>query len=206
MDDDTVHRSADIRHTRRHAKIAERESLSAAEHDRLSQALEAHLETLLRRCQPRILGFCWPFRAEFDCRPLMTRLLNETKQLRTCLPRVVSANAPLTFRDWRPESAMSADRYGILYPTHGDELTPDVLLVPVNAFDAQGYRLGYGSGYFDRTLAAMVPPPLAIGIGFELARIASIEPESHDIPLDAVVTEAGIDIFSSRMPAPCTDK
>lgn len=193
-------RAGNARNAMRRARIAAREALSAEEHRRLSQALEAHLDELLQRCRPRVLGFCWPFRAEFDCRPLVTRMLGVDADLRACLPVVSAPSRPMFFRAWQPDSAMEVDRYGIHFPTHGDDLTPDVLLMPVNAFDALGYRLGYGAGYFDRTLAALVPPPLAIGIGFELARVASIAPECHDVPLDAVVTEAGVSIFSPRIP------
>ena len=71
-------------------------------------------------------------------------------------------------------------------------MLPNIILLPLVAFDRQGFRLGYGGGYFDRTLAALVPRPLAIGVGFELARVADIRPQAHDLPLDAVVTEAGI--------------
>ena len=98
---------------------------------------------------------------------------------------------------------MLPDRYGIPYPVSGQILFPDVLLLPVNAFDAAGYRLGYGAGYFDRTLAQLAAQkrrPLAIGVGFELARVDSIHPAAHDVPLDAVVTEGGIDVFSARVP------
>ena len=93
---------------------------------------------------------------------------------------------------------MVTDRYGIHYPASGDMLHPDLLLIPVNAFDAQGFRLGYGKGHFDHTLASLVPRPLAIGVGFELARVASIHPQAHDIPMDAVVTENGTECFSQR--------
>ncbi len=197
--DDNPAARPDARNTMRRAAITAREALSPAEHRALSQALEMHLDALLKRCRPRVLGFCWPFRAEFDCRPLVARLLAEQAGVRACLPMVGAPSQPMLFRAWQPDSTMAVDRYGIHYPTSGDTLTPDVLLIPVNAFDALGYRLGYGAGYFDRTLAALVPSPLAIGIGFELARFASIAPESHDVPLDAVVTEAGVDIFSPRI-------
>ena len=182
----------------RREKIAAREALSAALHARLSAALEQHLTDLLQRCPPRVLGFCWPYRAEFDCRPLVTRLI--AAGIRACLPVVKTAESAMDFREWRPESIMTSDRYGIHFPSSGAALIPDLLLIPVNAFDAKGYRLGYGSGYFDRTLASLAPPPLSIGVGFELARVASIDPQSHDIPLDAVVTEAGLELFSDRLP------
>ncbi|MRR51927.1 MAG: 5-formyltetrahydrofolate cyclo-ligase, partial [Rhodocyclaceae bacterium] len=111
---------------------------------------------------------------------------------RLALPVVTIPNAPLAFRAWTPATATSKDRYGIPTPLDGDWLTPTVLLLPLVAFDNAGYRLGYGGGYFDRTLAAMVPSPLAVGLGFELARVPSIHPEPHDMRLDAIITEAGV--------------
>lgn len=180
-------------------KIAAREALPADRHRSLSQSIDAHLMRLLHRCQPRVLGFCWPFRAEFDCRPLVARLIDAG--VRACLPLVLAPDRAMEFRAWRPESEMLVDRYGIHYPAAGETLTPDVLLMPVNAFDKAGYRLGYGAGYFDRTLAELerrAQRPLAIGVGFELASVDSIHPAAHDIPLDAVVTEAGVVSFSSR--------
>ena len=184
----------------RREKIAAREALAAEEHSRLSQLIEARLTTLLQRCQPRLLGFCWPFRAEFDCRPLVSRLIAAGMQ--ACLPRVVTPDAALQFCAWRPDSKMLVDRHGIHYPASCETRTPDVLLMPVNAFDVAGYRLGYGGGYFDRTLAELAAvslQPLTIGVGFELARVDSIFPAPHDIPLDAVVTDAGVETFSARL-------
>jgi len=184
----------------RREKIAAREALPAGEHQRLSNSIEAHLSVLLQSRQPRRLGFCWPFRSEFDCRPLVSRLI--ASGVEACLPRVMAPDAVLTFCAWQPDSKMLIDHYGIHYPASCALLTPDVLLMPVNAFDAAGYRLGYGGGYFDRTLAAFAAlsmQPVTIGVGFELARVASIFPAMHDIPVDAVVTEAGVELFSSRM-------
>jgi 5-formyltetrahydrofolate cyclo-ligase len=185
----------------RREKIAARLALAPDEHRRLSAAIEAHLAQLLQRHRPRVLGFCWPIRAEFDCRPLVTQRL--AAGMRACLPLVAAPDGLLEFREWRPASTMALDRHGIHYPASGELLTPDLLLIPANVFDAAGYRLGYGGGYFDRTLAALAlqpAPPLAIGVGFELARVASIHPAPHDIPLDAVVTEVGVFDFSARLP------
>ncbi|MCX7171229.1 MAG: 5-formyltetrahydrofolate cyclo-ligase [Proteobacteria bacterium] len=186
----------------RREKIAAREALDPQQHWVLSQAIEVHLAQLLLHCQPRILGFCWPIRAEFDCRPLVEAWL--AKGALSCLPRVVASGAPLEFRAWRPGAEMLPDRHGIPCPAAVETLLPDLLLLPVNAFDAAGYRLGYGAGYFDRTLARLAAQnrqPLAIGIGFELARVPSIFPGAHDIPLDAVVTETGVQPFSTRLRA-----
>ena len=182
--------SPPVRALLRREKLAAREALPTAEHQRLSAALGAHLEAFLARREPGVLGFCWPMRGEFDLLPLAPHLL--AAGWRLALPVVITPNAPLAFRAWTPATAMSKDRYGIPSPLDGDWLTPDVLLLPLVAFDDAGYRLGYGGGYFDRTLAALVPSPLAVGVGFELARTDSIAPEPHDMRLDAIVTEAGV--------------
>jgi len=104
---------------------------------------------------------------------------------------VVAAKEALRFREWTPDTRLEPDRYGIPTPTAGEWLTPDLILLPLNGFDGAGYRLGYGGGYFDRTLAALSPRPLAVGVGFEINRIASIRPAAHDQRLDWIITESG---------------
>lgn len=136
------------------------------------------------------VGFCWPFQNEFDARFVIRRFrdLGAT----AALPAVVAKATPLQFRKWWPGAPMAAGVYGIPVPDGTELVVPDAAIVPMNGFDEQGYRLGYGGGYFDRTLAASAPRPLAIGVAFELARLATIEPQPHDIAMDFVVTEAGI--------------
>ena len=155
-----------------------------------SARIETHLAALLAPLPPQTLAFCAPVRGEFDARPLASRLIDRGWQ--AAMPIVVETAAPMCFRGWTPASAMGVDRYDIPIPLDGPDLVPDVVLLPLLAFDAQGFRLGYGGGYFDRTLAALVPRPLAIGIGYELGRVADIRPQTHDIPVAAIVTEAGI--------------
>jgi len=160
-------------------------------------SLSARLCARIRQNFPELSGmrvaFCWPVKNEPDLRPLMqTWLTEENTAFAALLPVVVSAESPLAFRVWTPASLMTTDRYGIPAPVAGELMTPEALLIPVNTFDADGYRLGYGGGFFDRTLAALKPAPLSIGVGFELARVASIHPEAHDIRLDAIVTEAAV--------------
>lgn len=187
----------------RRSRILLREAMDPAEHLRRSLLIEAHLAEFLNSHRPRVLGFCWPFRAEFDCRPLAIRLFDAG--IRLCVPRVIAPDKALTFPVWQPGSAMLVDQRGIHYPGSRETLRPDILLLPVNAFDSVGYRLGYGGGFFDRTLAEFDSEgqrPLALGIGFELARVATILPAAHDIPLDAVVTEDGIQRFSARARIP----
>lgn len=175
----------------RREKIAARAALTPAEHARLNRLVEGHLASELAPHCPGVLAFCWPIRNEFDARPLAASLL--AAGWRAAMPTVVERNAPMVFRPWTPEGAMTQDPYGIPVPdSTAIAPPPDVVLLPLVAFDGQGFRLGYGGGYFDRTLAALVPRPLTLGVGFELARVADIHPEAHDIPLDRIVTEAGV--------------
>jgi 5,10-methenyltetrahydrofolate synthetase len=174
----------------RRKKLAARMALDEKTRADLSTRIEAHLAALLTPLPPQTLAFCAPVRGEFDVRPLASLLIGRRWQ--AAMPVVVALAAPMRFHSWTPTSEMDTDRYGIPIPRNGTELVPDIVLLPLLAFDAQGFRLGYGGGYFDRTLAAMVPRPLAIGVGFELGRVPDIRPQPHDIPLAAVVTEAGV--------------
>lgn len=179
-----------FRNRLRKEKIAARMGLGDDAHARASAAIEVHLKSALAARRPQAIAFCWPLRKEFDCRPLVSELV--AAGWRACQPVVVEAAAPMQFRAWWPDSPMTADRHGIPIPDTPACAPPDIVLLPLVAFDEAGYRIGYGGGYFDRTLAALDPRPLAIGVGFELARVASVRPQAHDIRLDLVVTEAGL--------------
>ncbi len=109
------------------------------------------------------------------------------------LPLVETRAAPLVFRRWTPETRMLRGDWNIpVPPPDAEAVRPDLALAPLLGWDSAGYRLGYGGGYFDRTLAALEPRPFTIGIGLELGRLQTIYPQSHDIPLDAILTEAGL--------------
>ena len=171
----------------RQEMVARRAALTDGEHAALSARIVAHALAALAR--PTAAAFCWPIRHEPDVRSLLARWT--AAGARAALPVVIAEDTPLRFREWAPGARLAADRYGIPTPTAGDWLTPDLILLPLNGFDGAGYRLGYGGGYFDRTLAALVPRPLAVGVGFEINRIDSIRPEPHDQQLDWIVTENG---------------
>jgi len=173
----------------RRAALRAREALSAGEHARINGRLVGHLRELLTALAPTKVAFCWPFRQEPDLRGMMAKWMSEVAGRCALLPVVLETDAPLLFRRWVPEMEMSHDRYGIAYPPRGGAIEPQVVLVPMNAFDAAGYRLGYGGGYFDRTLARL--PAVAIGVGFELGRLDSVLPQPHDRPMDWLVTEKG---------------
>lgn len=174
----------------RREKLAARMALDAITHLALSSRIEAHLAALLMPFPPQVLAFCAPVRSEFDARPLASLLIE--RGWRAAMPIVDTPDAPMSFRPWTPSSAMTIDRHGIPIPAESQTIRPAIVLLPLLAFDPRGFRLGYGGGYFDRTLATLVPRPVAIGVGFELAQVPDIRPQAHDIPLDAVVTETGI--------------
>jgi 5,10-methenyltetrahydrofolate synthetase len=136
------------------------------------------------------IGFCWPFKSEFDAR-FAIRYFRD-RGATAALPAVVAKASPLQFRKWWPGAPMTPGVYDIPVPDGTEIVIPDAAIVPMIGFDAEGYRLGYGGGYFDRTLAALLPRPLAIGVAFELGRLQSIHPQPHDIPMDFVVTEDGL--------------
>ncbi|HEX6734404.1 MAG TPA: 5-formyltetrahydrofolate cyclo-ligase [Azonexus sp.] len=166
---------------------ARRAALAEAEHAALSARIVDHLQAAI--APPRVLAFCWPIKHEPDVRAIVAQW--RRAGCRAALPVVLAEDAPLAFREWADDTPLAADRYGIPTPAAGAWLVPDLILLPLNGFDAAGYRLGYGGGYFDRTLAALAPRPLAVGVGFEINRLPSIHPEAHDQRLDWIVTEAG---------------
>lgn len=186
---------ANLRAEMRRRKIGEREALPdemrQTASTRIVEVLAAHLATR----PPGVLSFCWPIRAEVDCRPLVDRLLASGWQ--AAMPAVVMMDAPMAFRRWWPGMPMAKDPYGIPIPATDEVLVPDIVLLPLVAFDDSGYRLGYGGGYFDRTLAACHPCPRTIGVGFAMCAVPTIHPAPHDMPLDAVVTENGLRSFNT---------
>jgi 5-formyltetrahydrofolate cyclo-ligase len=184
-----------FRSAMRREKTAARVAMPDSEHARACAEIDACLTDLLGSRPPCTIAFCWPVRKEFDCRPLVGRLLEAGWQ--ACQPVVVARDAPMAFRAWAPGSPMITDPHGIPVPATAIAAVPDIILLPLVAFDDQGYRLGYGGGYFDRTLAEFAVKPLAIGVGFELGRIDSVRPHGHDVRLDAIVTETGIRRYSA---------
>lgn len=175
------------RRTLRRDMVAKRSALGDDRHASLSAGIVGHLLAAL--AVPRVVAFCWPIKHEPDVRAVVAHW--EALGARAVLPVVVAEASPLAFRRRTFDTPLVPDRYGIPTPVTGDFMQPDLILLPLNGFDAAGYRLGYGGGYFDRTLAALSPRPLAVGVGFEVNRLPSIRPESHDQRLDWVVTEAG---------------
>ncbi|MCL7464723.1 5-formyltetrahydrofolate cyclo-ligase [Phaeovulum sp. NW3] len=180
--------------------LAARLQLSGAMRARIDEAiaaaLAAELAARLGDLRGRVVAGYWPIRAEPDLRPMFARLRAAGAIL--ALPVVETRAAPLVFRAWVPEVALVRGHWNILVPPPTARvLVPVVVIAPLVGWDGAGFRLGYGGGYFDRTLAALQPRPLAIGVGYQGARLPTIYPQPHDIRLDAIVTEAGPQIRST---------
>lgn len=154
------------------------------------QALQNNVAEWLLQADPRALAFYWPIRAEPDLRDVVADWLEAGTHRVAALPAV--SGAILSFIAWTRHAPMLAAEFNIPVPAHGRPVQPDALLIPCLGFDAQRYRLGYGGGYYDRTLAQTVPWPLCVGIAFESGRLESIDPQPHDMQLDVVITDAGI--------------
>lgn len=169
--------------------IAARVAVTPAERRCAVAAVSAALRPRLAQLPEPVIGFYWPFRGELDLRGLVEELCAGGAV--AALPVVTCKAAPLQFWRWRPGAPLDRGVWNIPIPARRDPITPSVLLVPLVGFDANCYRLGYGGGYYDRTLAACKPRPLAIGVGFARCQIGTIRPQLHDVPMDEVITEAG---------------
>lgn len=185
------------RREQRAALIARREAVPPALHRAWSQAITRQLLDGFPQLQGRIVACCWPYRGEFDARHAARQLRDAGARI--VLPVVVAKGAPLEFREWWPGAPMGRGVFDLPIPEGTAVLQPQALLIPPVGFDEEGYRLGYGGGYFDRTLAALAAAgaaPLKIGVGFETGRLPTVFPQPHDIPMDAIVTEAGVQRFA----------
>jgi 5-formyltetrahydrofolate cyclo-ligase len=155
-----------------------------------SAGIAANLDRLLPSLEGKIVSLYWPLRGEPDLRGWLASILQ--RGAICALPVVAQKNAPLVFHRWRPGEKLVRGFWNIPVPEKEEAVTPDIALAPVVGFDERGYRLGYGGGYFDRTLAVLPPTRRVIGVGYSAFAIATIYPLPHDIPMDAIVTEGGI--------------
>ena len=178
-----------------------------ARRQQMARALPDYARYIAARYADRFdgLGFApdavvagyWPFREEADPRPLMQVLAAKGHPLG--LPRIARRTAPLEFRRWIEGDPMRKNFYEIAEPLAGAEIVkPSILLLPMLAFDAAGYRLGYGGGYYDRTLKKLRAERkvVAIGIAYAGQEVPGLPRREHDEPLDAIVTEKGFRKFA----------
>jgi 5-formyltetrahydrofolate cyclo-ligase len=177
------------RKTQRERLIAERVRVTPPVLDAWRRQMDAHIERSFPGLATSRLAFCWPIKGEYDARHLARTL--RARGALTALPVVVAPKTPLAFREWHPGVELALGALDIPYPKDSAEVIPDAVLLPMNGWDGQGYRLGYGAGFFDRTLASLAKRPVVIGVTYEMARLDTIHPQPWDIPVDFVVTERG---------------
>ncbi len=169
--------------------LAARAAMTMAVREDLSRRLIEQLKPVLQG-RPGPISFYWPIKAEPDLKPLM-RALDEAGS-EVCLPVCIKLGEPLSFRRWTKGAKMERGFWDIPVPADPTEIRPRTLIAPIVGYDGTGYRLGYGGGFFDRTLAELGDAAAAIGIGFSMFRLETIHPQPHDIAMAAIVTETGV--------------
>ncbi len=175
--------------TLRASALAKRDALSGAQRDAAAQALASRGLPFDITRGAIVAGYS-PIRSEIDPTPLMRVLAEQGAHL--ALPVIVARDAPLIFRAWSPGDQLRRGPLGILEPPpDAVEVVPDVLLVPLAAFDRLGHRIGYGAGHYDRSLARLRPlkATMAVGVAFGLQEINAVPMQPHDVALDYVLTE-----------------
>ena len=168
--------------------------------DRLQRAdlLQRVMRIWLVGRSDTMIGAYWPIKGEFDPLPALHRwkedgeLLEESQRRRIGLPVVDREKKTLQFHAWYPGCPMEEDAYNIPKPKDTEVIVPTLLFVPCVGYGAGGYRLGYGGGFYDRTLAELQPKPFTVGLGFAQGFLPDLEPEPHDVPLDALLNENGV--------------
>lgn len=189
------------RELRRAARAARKRLVERVDRAALARSALRHLiESGWLEAGAAVSAF-WPMAEEFDTRPILHGL---HERGHVCLlPAVAARGQPLLFRRWRPDTVLVEEGFGVLTPdASAPAMRPDLLLVPLLAFDADGDRLGYGGGYYDRSLAALradgAPRPRAIGLAFAAQEVPAVPHGPGDERLDGIVTEAGTRAFAAR--------
>jgi len=178
------------RKAERQRQIEARLAISAADRAAMTEGIVAGIDKLIGDVGGRLASYYWPFRGEPDLRPWGQTIVDRGG--RTALPLVVAKGQPLVFREWKQGEKLERGVWNIPIPAEGEPVFPDIVIAPLVGYDRSNYRLGYGGGFFDRTLASLPRKPLVIGIGYDSCALPTIYPQAHDIPMDAIVTEAGV--------------
>jgi 5,10-methenyltetrahydrofolate synthetase len=168
--------------------LAARESMP--DHAERERVLVARVARWLRTMPVARLAFYWPIRGEPNLVSTIASWIAEAPNRQASLP--VIAGRALEFAPWTPRSPMTTGPFGIQAPATSNRITPQLLLIPCVAIDARRYRLGFGGGYYDRTLAALSLKPVTVGVAFDIGRVPSIQPGPHDVRLDLAITESGV--------------
>jgi 5,10-methenyltetrahydrofolate synthetase len=168
--------------------LAKREALPQAARQQAAQSVAARLTEHVAARGYSSIGLYWPIKHEINLIS-WAQTLAEKSGVVLCLPAVVAQKTPLEYWRWQQGEPLARGIWDIPVPSRRDVVVPDLMLAPLVGFDQDNYRLGYGGGYFDRTLASLARRPVVIGIGYDFGALDSIFPQTHDIPMDAVVTE-----------------
>jgi 5,10-methenyltetrahydrofolate synthetase len=179
-----------FRKLQRSELLAQRLAITNDQYRQWNDAINRLLINGFPFLQRMTVGLYWPYKGEFDPR-FAIREFRKGGAI-AALPIVTRKAEPLQFREWWPGAPVTKGVFNLPNPDGTAVLQPNALLIPPIGFDLKGYRLGYGGGYFDRTLASLMPQPLKIGVAFELSRMETIYPQPHDIPMDFIVTEVAI--------------
>jgi 5,10-methenyltetrahydrofolate synthetase len=166
-----------------------REALDAGQRAADTLGIARDLDALLADAGRALISVYWPIRAEPDLRAWMRARCERGGCV--ALPVAVALREPMQFRAWRPGAPLARGLWQIPIPAEGPEVVPDVVIAPLVGYDPQCYRLGYGGGFFDRTLAGLIgrgARPRVIGVGYASQALATIHPQPHDIPMDWIVT------------------
>lgn len=186
----------DLKAQIRNARLAARDALPAATRTEFSLSMADHAGDAIDFDPGTIVSGFLPIRSEADIRPLMARL--KARGARLCLP-IVQDKTTIVFRELVPGAQLIDTGFGTRGP--GPEaavLDPEILLVPLSAFDAEGNRIGYGAGHYDRAIARLLQKgrePRLIGIAFDCQEVAEVPAEPHDVRLQAILTESGFRTF-----------
>lgn len=193
VDDQIEQAKAELR-TKAHAARA---AISQASRSDAAQAATRHFFEQIQLQPTDVVAAYWRIRDELDCQPILIRLMDSNQPV--ILPVVMGAEAPLDLRIWEQGASLYEAGFGTLAPADdAPRAEPDVVIMPLLGFDSRGTRLGYGGGYYDRTLARLSKKPRLVGLAFAAQELDLIPREDHDVPLDAVVTENGVRIFGEN--------
>jgi len=178
------------RRTQRERLLEMRRQMSSEERQQRSEKLIANLETAFATIEGKTLGLYWPIKHESDLRK-WADALSTRRNIKLALPVIDEPRTPLSYHEWHLGAPMTRGFWNIPVPAEGAVVVPVIVISPFVGY-WEMYRLGYGGGYFDRTLASYNPRPIAVGIGFEAFRLAEFTPQPHDIPMDLMVTDERI--------------
>lgn len=159
-----------------------------------AQAAAAHFFNAVPLKTTDIVAGYWRIKDEMDCQPILIRLMDSLQPV--CLPVVLGDDLPLELRLWEQGTPLYEAGFGTLAPSElAPQVEPDVILMPLLGFDSRGTRLGYGGGYYDRTLEKLRKRPRLVGLAFAAQELEIVPREAHDMPLDMVITEQGVRSF-----------